>query len=108
MRLNETQINAVRTAIADRQAEITSVIGKAKALVRCLEDANNGLSAVMEKVEFVYDNDLDVSEDKAREAVVYVNSVLDNICGDIDTDDIESFLIDGGTDVITRLMALGD
>lgn len=108
MRLNETQIETVRTAIADRQTEVASVIGEAKALVRCLEAANTALSAVLEKVEFVYANDLDVSEDKAREAVVYVNSILNNICGDIDTDNIEEFHIDGAQDVVTRLIAMGD
>ena len=108
MRLNETQINVLRTSVTERQLEITSVIGEAKSLVRSLEGASDTLTTILERAEFVYDNNLDVSEDRAREAVVIMNSALSGFSGDIDLDNIEAFSVEGQTDVITRLIALGD
>ena len=108
MRLNETQINVLRTSVNDRQLEISSVIGEAKTLVRSLENANTVLSDILEKVEFVYDNNLDVSEDNARETVARFNSELLSLSSDINLDNIEPFSVEGPTDVITRLIALGD
>ena len=108
MRLNETQINVLRTSVEERQLELSSVIGEAKALVRRLEGANTVLSDILEKVEFVYDNNLDVSEDNARATIARFNSELLGLSSNINLDKIKSFSVEGPTDVITRLIDLGD
>ena len=101
---------AVLEATDKRRAEAISTIGKAKELIRDLEQLISNLDAVDERVEFMCANELDVKEENAREAVIDINTLINALSvTDIKVNKIKNYCVDGSEeDVINRLVAIGN